>query len=366
MNIVVVGSTGRCGIHEYSRTLVEGFQALGHQARYIGVRRHDNSDLMERIREVEEDDDLVIFEYEPGIFWLGGLVRAMGWLRLVRGKRIVLSVHEIAPEKYPEFGRIQHHLARPVSGRRVGEIVRLLASTGDVALRFLMMRGALLAMGWLPHTVLVHSPKGEEDVRIALGDDDRIRSVPLTVQQLEGDRDALREQLELPQNVFAFIVPGFLFRRKRITDVIRELPSGAELWIVGTESAYDPGYLEEIEAFLAQSEKRASVRLIQDYKRMEKYLLAADAAVLFYTDAYQSGIASLAVGAGKPCIFSDLPAFVDLREAGLTARTPAELHKAMKEIQEPSRYQELVTSTKTLGENLSPEKTALQYLNCQT
>ena len=365
MNIVVVGSTGRCGIHEYSRTLVEGFRALGHQARYIGVRRHDNRDLMERIREVEEDDDLVIFEYEPGIFWLGGLVRVMGWLRFVRGKRILLSVHEIAPEKYPEFGRIQHHLARPVSRRRAREIGRLLASAGDVVLRFLVMRGALLVMGWLPHSVLVHSPKGEENVRIALCDENRIHYVPLIVEPLEGDRDALREELELPQDVFAFIIPGFLFRRKRIIDVIKQLPSGAELWVVGTESVYEPGYLEEIEAYLGRSKKEEHVRLIQDYERMEQYLMAADAAVLFYTDAYQSGIASLTVGAGKPCIFSDLPAFVDLRKAGLTARTSTELRKAMEDIQEPGRYQQLVANTRALREDLSPERVALRYLECK-
>jgi hypothetical protein len=185
------------------------------------------------------------------------------------------------------------------------------------------------------------------------------------IKQLVGDSGALREQLALPRDAFAFVIPGFLFRRKRIIEVIKQLPPGTELWIVGTASRYDLGYLEEIEAYLAQSEKQERVRLIQDYERMEEYLIAADAAVLFYADAYQSGIASLAVGAGKPCIFSDLPAFTDLRKAGLTARTATELREAMAEIQEPDCYQQLVAATQALREDFSPEQTALRYLEWQ-
>lgn len=365
MNVVLIGSAGRCGIHEYSRILLEGFRELGHRARYIAVKEHDNRDLAERVRAVQDDDDLVIFEYEPGIFWLGGLIRAMAWLRFRRGRQLLLSVHEIAVEKYPEFGRIQQQLARPLSDDGALELARLCTAAVSVALRFLVLRGALLVMGWLPHRVLVHSPKAAERIRLAVANDDRVHYVPLAVKQLRGDRGELRQELGLPRDVFAFIIPGFLFRRKRIVEVIKQLPIGAELWIVGTASEYDPGYLEEIEAYLAHSNPDEQVRLIRDYGRMEKYLLAADAAVLYYADAFQSGIASLAVGAGKPCIFSDLPAFVDLRGASLTAQTPVELHQAMVDIQRDDVYARLVEGARGLRQRLAPDRIARAYLACQ-
>jgi hypothetical protein len=341
---------------------MEGFCSLGHQARYIGVRSHDNQDLATCIRTVGDDDDLVIFEYEPGIFWLGGLIRAVAWLRFWHRKQILLSVHEIAVDKYPEFHRIQRHLDRPISYRGLFGMGRILASTIDVALRFLLLRGALLVMGWLPHGIVVHSPKAAENIHLAWPNDRKIHYVPLMVKYIDGDRDTQREQLSLPREVFAFIVPGFLFRRKRIIEVIKQLPTETELWIVGTASEHDPGYLEEIEAFLSQSDIQERVRIIQDYERMEQYLMASDVVVLFYNDAYQSGIASLAVGSAKPCIFSDLPAFTDLREAGLTVRTPLELHQAMIRIQESNCYQQLVKDAHRLRKKLSPKQIAERYL----
>jgi len=363
MNIVLVGSAGRCGIYEYSHTLMEGFRALGHRVRYMGVRRHDNRDLARHVRQVEHSDGLVIFEYEPGIFWLGGLVRAMAWVRFWRHKRVFLSVHEIAPEKYPEFRQIQWHLTRPVSPCGWLEVIKSVLSTVDVALRFLMLRVGWLLMGWLPHIVLVHSSRAVENIHLVLPDDRKVRYTPLVVKQLEGDRDVLRQELGLPIGYFAFIIPGFLFRRKRIIEVIEQLPPNAELWVVGTESEYDPGYLAEIQAHLSKSAHRERVRLIHDYERMEQYLLAADAAVFYYADGYQSAAASLAVGAGKPCIFSDLPAFSDLRGAGLAVRTPEELHQAMLQVQEKGTYIGLAQRAMDLAQQLGPGQIAAAYLS---
>jgi hypothetical protein len=342
---------------------MEGFGELGHRVHYVPVRRHDNRDLARQIRRVERDDELVIFEYEPAIFWLGGLVRAMAWLRFWRRKRVLLSVHEIGPDKYAEARQIRWHLARPVSRRGpLAELGMLLLSTGDVTLRFLLLRVGLLLMGWLPHEVLIHSPKAADNLDLTLADDGKVHYVPHVVKRLEGDRTVLRRQLGLPGDSFAFIAPGFLFRRKRIVEVIEELPPCAELWIVGTESDMDPGYLDEIRACLSNCAHSDRVRLIQDYERMAQYLMAADAAVFFYSEGYQSGVASLAVGAAKPCIFSDLPAFSDLREAGLTARTSRELHEAMVEIQQPTCHRRLAEAASALRDKLAPGPIARQYL----
>jgi hypothetical protein len=135
---------------------------------------------------------------------------------------------------------------------------------------------------------------------------------------------------------------------------------------VGTPSEYDPGYLEEIEAYLERSSKQEQVRLVQDYDRMEQYLLAADVVVLFYSDAYQSATATLAIGAGKPCIFSDIPAFADLREVGLSVHTDVELHQAMIEIQEPETYARLQVRATQLRGHLSPSRIAACYSEALT
>lgn len=363
MNIVLIGSTGRCGIREYSHILMEGFRSLGHRARYIGVRRHENKDLARCVREVKKDDDIVIFEYEPGIFWMGGLVRAMAWLRLWRRAHILLSVHEIEPTKYPEVHLIQQHLARPLPPRGCRAISAIFLAGGNVMFYLWRLRIGLLLMGWLPHAVLVHSPKALENIRLAVADCRKVKYVPHVIKRLEGDRDILRQQLGLPLDCFAFIIPGFLFRRKRIIEVIEQLPEQVELWIVGTESDLEPGYLDEIKFYLAQSDKRDRVRLIHDYERMELYLMAADAAVFYYADGYQSGVASLAVGAGKPCIFSNISAFRDLREAGLIVNTSLDLRRAMVDIQNPKVYGSLRESARQIAEKMSPPRIASQYLS---
>jgi len=364
MNIVLVGSTGRCGIYEYSQILLEGFRQSGHQARYIGVRNKDNRDLRRQLKQIARDDKVVIFEYEPGIFDLRGLVVQMARLRLM-GKRVLLSVHEIGPAKYGEYHYILKRLSQPARFRGPLELIRLMWATVGVAYRYLTLRVFLILSGWVPHRIIVHSPRAEADVSIALADRRKLRYVPHVVKQLEGDQGMLREELGLARDVFAFVIPGFLFRRKRIVEVIEQLPDDVELWIVGTPSKYDPGYLEEIEVYLEHSDKRERVRLSQDYDRMEQYLLAADAAVLFYADGYQSGIACLAVGAVKPYIFSDLPAFSDLREAGLVVQTPEELHRAMVAIQDPALYRNARERTLELRAQLAPPRIAAQYLRCE-
>ncbi|RLC86396.1 MAG: hypothetical protein DRJ03_08970 [Chloroflexi bacterium] len=362
MNIVLIGSTGRCGIYEYSQILLGGFLQMGHQARYIGARNKDNRDLRRQLRQIARDDEVVIFEYEPGIFDLRGLVVQMARLRLM-GKRVLLSVHEIGPAKYSEYHYILNRLSQPARFRGPLELIRLMWATVGVAYRYLTLRVFLALSGWFPHRIIVHSPRAETDVGIVLADRQKLCYVPHVVKQLEGDQGVLREDLGLPQGVFAFVIPGFLFRRKRIVEVIEQLPDDVELWIVGTPSKYDLGYLEEIEAYLEHSDKRERVRLIQDYDRMEQYLLAADAVVLFYADGYQSGIACLAVGARKPCIFSDLPAFSDLCEAGLVVRTPEELRQAMIHIQDSSIYTALAWQAANLRKRLAPVQVVAAYCN---
>lgn len=363
MRGVVVGSLGRCGIHEYSQFLLEGFAQTEHQFRYIGVRNKDPHDLRCKLASLSSAERVVIIEYEPGIFELRSLVLQMAGLRL-RGKQILLSIHEIGPAKYPEYHFIQQRLAEPAWFVGLAEVLRLGWASFTVAYRYFTLRLFLLLLGALPQRVIVHSSKAQAAMSIVLPQSQRRKLVyiPHLVRPLTASRDAVRDALGLPQETFAFICPGFLFRRKRIIEVIEQLPSETELWVVGTPSDYDPGYLEEILAHLEQSPKRTQVRLIQDYERMELYLQAADVAIFYYADGYQSGVASLAVGAGKPCIFSDLPAFADLREAGIVVRTSLELATAMNQIQQPGLYNQLKSCSMFLRDALSPSSSATKYI----
>ncbi len=353
---------GRCGIYEYSQILLEGFQQAGYKARYIGVRNKDGRDLRQKLSQVTAEDALVIFEYEPGIFELRSLVVQMVRLRLL-GKRAYISVHEIEPAKYGEYHYIIERLSQPARFKGGLELLRLLWATLCVGYRYFTLRLFLSLLGWFPQQVIVHSAMARDHLGLLLSDSRKVLYVPHLVKQLEGDRSLLRQQLGLPQEVFAFIIPGFLFRRKRIIEVIEQLPAGVELWVVGTSSAYEPDYLVEIEAYVASNGKSAQVRLIQDYDRMEQYLMAADAAVFYYSAGYQSGAASLAVGAGKPCIFSDLPAFEDLQEAGIKVHTPNELREALIQIQEEPVYKRLVKQVTDLRQRLAPAQIARAYMS---
>ncbi len=374
MTIVFISSSGRCGIREYSHILMEGFRALGYTVHYSAVERHNNADLRRALRQIKRDCEVVIFEYEPAIFTLWGLAWAMLRLRL-RGKvggnrpRIILSIHEIGVDKYAEGRQAVWYFERPVDARWWMEAAKLLYSTFDIARLLLKMRAQLLFLGWFPDRILVHSPKALKNMRLVLAPDqegampDRVQYVPHVVKTLRGERDALRDELGLPLEPFAFIIPGFIFRRKRIIEVISKLPPKADLWVVGTVNQYDQRYPEEVRAYVAQSPNGDRVRIIHDYERLEHYLGAADAGVFYYSAAFQSGVASLAVGAGKPCIFSDLPAFDDLRGAGLTVCDSLTLADAMVQIQASECYQQLAKAAQRLRVCLGPEQIAQQYLS---
>jgi hypothetical protein len=284
----------------------------------------------------------------------------MARMRFVQRKKVMLSVHEIEPSKYPGYHNIQWRLNQHARFRGPLEIVRLVGATADLALHYFSMRLFLDLLGWIPHTIVVHSQKVNDNIGLILADRGKVVEIPLAVKSLDGDMAALRTELRLRSDRFLLISPGFLFRRKRIIETIQQLPEGVELLIVGVPSEYDPGYLEEIQSYLAEHPNNA-VHLIPDYN-VEPYVLASDAVVLYYREIFQSAVAGLAAGAGRPCIFSDLPGFDRFKEAGLFVKTPLELHQAMIDIQDPTVYARLKAGALRIRDELSPIQTALQYL----
>lgn len=362
MTIRILSSEGRCGIYEYSQMLIAGLQEQGEVARYVGVPNWDDRALLRAAHEIGQNETVVI-EYEPGIFRLVTLVLVMALLRWRRSARVVLSVHEIAPDKFPQSHHIRGRLHQPVRFDGPAELARIAGVGAEVGLRYLFLRASLYLLGALPQVVLVHSARGREALSIALNPNHpKVHEIPLLIETSEGDRTALRHALDLPEERFLFIIPGFLFRRKQIVEVIEQLPADATLLIVGTASEYDPGYTDEIEAAIA-ARPGQDIRLIQEYDAMMPHLHAADAAILFYRDGFQSAIAAQALGAGKPCIFSDLPAFRPYKEAGLLVDTPSALAEAMRQIQEPEMLEALRQGALRLRERYSPARTAGSYLD---
>ncbi|NLE45249.1 MAG: hypothetical protein GX620_11055 [Chloroflexi bacterium] len=362
MRITFVSSDGRCGIYEYTQVLRAGFGALGHATTYVGVPRWDNRALRDAVRRVDRDCDCVVFEYEPGIFRLRALVRAIAYLRIWRRKPVLLSVHEIEAAKYPEYHHIQQRLSQPVRFGRLLEYPRIAWSTLDVALRYLVLRLFLYLLGQFSGQIVVHSSRARENIGLITGRVDQVPTVPLVIKSQDGDVGELRDTLHLPQERFVFIVPGFIFRRKRIVEVINQLPADATLLVVGTPAVYEPEYVQEVVEHAA-SRSQLDVRVIQDYERMELYLLASDAVVLYYQDGYQSASACLALGAGKPCVFSSLPAFAIYQEGGLVAANDRELGSAMQAIRDPETYNRLHQGALVLRDRYSPSRIAAWYLD---
>src|SRR5207244_12660142 len=71
---------------------------------------------------------------------------------------------------------------------------------------------------------------------------------------------------------------------------------------------------------------------------MGLFVFPSDCVVLFYEDVFQSAVATQAIWAGLPCIFSDTPGFRLYEGAGLVARDTAQLARAMAEIRRPEVY----------------------------
>jgi glycosyltransferase involved in cell wall biosynthesis len=175
-------------------------------------------------------------------------------------------------------------------------------------------------------------------------------------------RRELRLQLGLPQDRTVFVSPGFLFRRKRLIEVIAATPPDATIVLAGTESPHDEGYLAEIRRYVDERGLR-NVVIDTDYDRMPSHVVAADAVVLFYRDAFQSGIASNAIWAEQPMVVTDDPAFEMYGGAALRASSEKELAVAMAEIQRPETAERLRAEARRIKAELSPTAMAQRYVD---
>ena len=363
-HITVFSSRERCGIQTYAATLADALRALGHRVDLVGIGWWDSGELLREAGRVRSD--VVIVEHEFALYRNLALAIAMARLRL-GGKRVLLSMHELEPDKFWNYHKVVAALHYRMRGSVLGDLLRLLWATLEAAQRMLRYRLSLWMIGAFADRIVFHSPRATANAGLVTGDERKVVEIPHFVEPLPGvsptaSKGELRERLGLPPGRFVFVAPGFIVRRKRLIEVIDATPPGALLVIAGTESEHDEGYLDEIRRHMRE---RAVTNVVidTDYDRMPSHVMAADAVVLFYRDAFQSGVASNAVWAEKPMIVPADPAFDMYGHAVLRASSEQELRSAMVEIQRPEVAERLRAEARRLKKELSPEAMAQRYVD---
>ena len=364
--MVVLSSDQRCGIHHYALAVCGGLRRQGHQVTFVGVRHLDNADLVQKLKFIRDDVETILIEHEAGIFSDIPFVRALFALKR-RGFPVVLSMHELEPEKFHHYRRLSHALHyRPRDGGLL-EALRLPWVALRLADWFMRYRAIVSLMGALPDRLVVHSRRSARWLELLTRHEDKRDEFPLVVMPLEdtdlpkdaGQKRALRRRLGLPDDGFVFVSPGFFFARKRYKEVIRALPADATLVLSGTRSDWEPRYFDEV---MDAARGKANVIVNTDYDTMGDFVAASDCVVLFYEDVFQSAVVTQAVWAGLPCIFSDAEGFAPYHGAGLVARDTGELADAMREIRTPEVHARIVRSVRILRRLLSPERNAERYI----
>ena len=364
--VVVLSSDQRCGIHHYSLAVCDGLRKRGHHVTFVGVRHLDTADLWHKLHYIRDDVETILIEHEAGIFRDVPFVRAL-WSLKRRGFPIVLSMHELEPEKFHHYRRLSAALHyRP----RYGGILEWLRMPW-VALRmsdwFIRYRTMLSLMGGIPERLVVHSKRSARWLELLTRREEKRDEFPLVIMPLEetdlprdaNEKRALRERLGLPADKFVFVSPGFFFARKRYIEVMRALPDDAVLVLSGTRSDWEPRYFDEV---MAVARTKPNVIVNTDYESMGEYVAASDCVVLFYEDVFQSAVVTQAVWAGLPCIFSAAEGFAPYHGAGVVARDSGELAAAMRDMQRPEQYAKYQRSVGIIRRLLSPERNAERYI----
>jgi glycosyltransferase involved in cell wall biosynthesis len=377
--VTVVSSDQRCGIHHYALAVCEGLRANGHEVTFSGVRHLDTADLERKTRHIAKGE-IVLVEHEAGIFRDVPFVRTLLDLKR-RGHRVVLSLHEVEPEKFHHYRRLSAALHYRPRFRWIVEAGRVVWVALRIANWFVRYRVVLGLMGSLPDRLVVHSSRSAYWADMLTHDAGKLDEFPLVLTPLEDTtlpagsglppggsgvppggseaRRALRQRLGLPEDRFIFVSPGFFFPRKRFLEVISAMPDDALLVLSGTRSERDPQYFDDV---VAAARGRANVRINDDYDTMGDLVAASDAVVLYYEDVFQSAIVTQAIWAGLPCVFSSTPGFRLYHAAGLVARDQDELRARLDEIRRPETYARLQRGVSILRRMLSPERLAPRYL----
>jgi glycosyltransferase involved in cell wall biosynthesis len=364
LKVAVLSSAADDGIRPYGLAVRGGLAANGHDARYVGVRVADTADLLRTVRELPPGTEVVVVEHEFGLFRDVSFIRALLSLWR-RGVAVVLSFHEIEPDKFHHYRKVRTALhyrqtyAWPLEALRIPWVALVLG------FRFFLYRLFASLLGALPQRLVIHSDRSKFWVDLITSNRDKVEEAPLVTRPLEGfaqplgpeEKRRLRERLGLPRDAFIFVSPGFFFRRKRFLEVIAAAGRDAVVVLSGTASSFEPAYVDEVRQFVAEH-GYGKVVINTEWATMSEHVAASDCVVLYYENIFQSGVATQAIWAGLPCIFSDLPGFRVYEGAGLFARDTEELRERMREIQRPEVYARLRKGIAFYQRMLAPERQA--------
>ncbi|MGH2378928.1 MAG: glycosyltransferase, partial [Candidatus Limnocylindria bacterium] len=366
-SVTVLSSDQRCGIHHYALAVCEGLRANGHHVTFAGVRHLDTPALLRAAKHVARGD-VVLVEHEAGIFRDVPFVRVLLDLRR-RGHQVVLSLHELEPEKFHHYRMLSAALHYRPRFRWVVEALRIPWVALRIANWFVRYRAVLGLMGSLPQRLVVHSSRSGYWLDLLTHDARKRDEQPLVLMPLEDgaaaaprsaeEKRELRRRLGLPLDRFVFVSPGFFFPRKRFLEVMAATPEDALLVLSGTRSEREPEYFDRVVAAAAE---RPNVHVNTDYDTMSDFVAAADAVVLWYEDVFQSAVVTQAIWAGLPLVLSAAPGFSTYHAAALVARDSEELRRHMHEIRDPETLARLGAGVSILRRMLAPERLAPRYL----
>lgn len=132
----------------------------------------------------------------------------------------------------------------------------------------------------------------------------------------EVSRAGARAQLGLPETAFVFLSFGLIRPYKGFKELIRAFSghreSDAILVLAGR--AADPGYAASIRSQAARDERIHFIEGFAEQPQLELMLSACDLVVLAHRRMNNSGIAVMALSAGRPVLGPPMGALLDLRE----------------------------------------------------
>jgi glycosyltransferase involved in cell wall biosynthesis len=288
-----------CGIGAYAAAQVIRLRDEGHEVVVLSPPDGDGDEHVDfmagrpfrRAAELAPAFDRVVVHFEPGLYFRRGApvtkVRtAWGLLRLVeRAPQTEIVVHEVFPEPVP--WRPDHRL----------------------------VRGALRRA-----TLLVHTEAERAALADAYGVGERVRVVPHTEGVLVSDppsRAEARERLHVPADERLYVCAGFLHPAKgydRAIHAFEAAGSPGRLVVLTSVRTATPETAAYGRSLRTLAERVDGVELRQGFlpaDEFDAWIVAADAIVLPYTQAWSSGVLARARLLSTPAIVSGVGGLAD-------------------------------------------------------
>ena len=172
------------------------------------------------------------------------------------------------------------------------------------------------------------------------------------------EKDSAREKLNLPRNAPLFLFSGLIRRYKGLRVLLDAWPAvlsqqpDAQLVIAGECYEDYTQYQQQIDALGIGASVHSHTRYIER-EQVAAYFSAADAVVLPYLSATQSGVAKTAFFYERPIVTTDVGGLADIvphDEAGLVIppNDPSALGDALVQVLDAERHQKLVKGIQAL------------------